>query len=73
MDKEWLSTEQALAQSRQQQEQANLALEARESEYQRAHTELIQQEPDLIMQKGRLVQAQEWEEELKAIRVEWTD
>lgn len=73
LDKEWLSTEQALAQSRQQQEQANLALEARENEYQRAHAELMQQEPDLILQKGRLVQAQEWEEELKAIRVEWTD
>ncbi|MGG4496340.1 AAA family ATPase [Brevibacillus reuszeri] len=72
LDNEWLTTEQALGQSSQLQEQANLALETREVEYQRAHSELMQQEPDLILHKGKLVQAQEWEEELKAIRTEWT-
>ncbi|MGG1660715.1 AAA family ATPase [Brevibacillus sp. NRS-1366] len=72
LDKEWLSTEQALGQSTKEQEKANLAMEAADSEYQRAHSELTIQEPDLILQKGRLSQALEWEEELKAIREEWT-
>lgn len=72
VDKEWLATEVALGQSAKEQEKANLVKEAADNEYQRAHAEQATQEPDLLLQKGKLAQALEWEEELKVIREEWT-
>lgn len=72
LDQEWHATGAALERSREQQESARLAVDEAEQAYQKVHAELAVQEPLLIQQKGRLVQAQEWEEELKAIREEWT-
>lgn len=72
LDREWLATSQAVERSKEEQERARAMLESAEQHFQDAQTALLSREPDLLEQKGRLAQAEEWEAELAAIREEWT-
>lgn len=72
LEQEARDAQQALDRSREQQESARVAMEAAEQEYQQAQAVLLAEEPVWTLQKSKLVQAQEWETELAAIREEWT-
>ncbi|GAA4713667.1 AAA family ATPase [Brevibacillus fulvus] len=67
LSKEWDELGLALAQLRQQQQSAASEWEQADQEYQSAAATLRQQEPLLAEQKGKLLQAVEWEKELAAL------
>ncbi|WP_338463258.1 AAA family ATPase [Brevibacillus borstelensis] len=72
LDTEWKETAVQLEDARKKQEVVQQAHLQAEESYVKCASELQREEPLMIERKSRLIQAAEWEEEMSALRAEWT-